>query len=323
MRNCHSILSKSTSFVGADARSGAEGLDCLKVLNEYELFSHSCGGKSQRKGYCSKESFRYVGDNDTNHEHDRLDNFVTDNDGHDQESHTKEDGDGRDDDNESVDLNGKWGLFGFSLGSKVGNRTNESSVTSPDANTTTGSFSALGTEEAGILGLEDGMCCWNLGSHEDLNGLTSEGSIVDLHLVGFEDNKIARDVLTTFDLDDVAGAHFSGSDSSLLATSDDVAHWRNEVLELGHHFGGLGSLLIGENSGNEHDGSEYNTKIEVGPISLIFLDNIGDDTEDCTGLEEEGEETSELVQEEAVPWDLLLLGELVVSVTLLEIFRAF
>jgi hypothetical protein len=92
---------------------------------------------------------------------------------------------------------------------------------------------------------------------------------------------------------------------------------------LGHHFGGLGSLLIGENGGDEHDGSEHNTKIEVGFVSLICLDAVSNDTEDCTSLKEEGEESSELVQEEAVPWHLLLLGKLIVSITGGEIFRTF
>ena len=193
--------------------------------------------------------------------------------------------------------------------------TDESSVTSSNADTKTRALSTLGTEETGVLGLKDGVGRGELRGHEDLNGLTSEGSVVDLHLVGFEDDEIAGDVLTTTDLDDVTGDHFSGGNSSLLSTSNDVTHRRNEILELGHHFGRFGSLLIGENGGNEHDGSEHNTKIKVGFIGLVSLNAVSNNTEDCTSLKEEGEETSELMQEEAVPWHLLLLGKLIVAIS--------
>jgi len=192
-----------------------------------------------------------------------LDNLVTDGNGEDEESNTEEDGDSRDDQNESVDLNGKRGLFGFSLRGKVGNLTNESSVTSPDANTESGTLSALSTEEGCVLGLKDRVCRVKLRGHEDFNRLTSKGSIVDLHLVGLEDDEIARDVLTTLNADDIAGDHVLGGALSLLSISDDVTLGRDEVLELSHHFGGLGGLLIGENRGNEHDGSEHNTEVEV------------------------------------------------------------
>jgi hypothetical protein len=278
-------LGESTGFVGADARGGTKGLDGLKVLNEHELLSHSCGGEGQRKGDSSEESLGHIGDDDTNHENDGLDNFVTDGNGEDQEGDTEEDSDSRDDEDEPVDLDGKRGLLGFSLRGKVGNLTNEGSVTSPDANTESGSLSALGTEEACVLGLEDGVRRLLLGGHEDFNGLTSEGSVVDLHLVGLEDDKIGRDVLTTLNLDDISRDHFFGGAFSHLAFSDDVTLGRDEVLELGHHFGGFGGLLVRENGGDEHDSSEYNTKVQIGSVSFIRLDNVSNDTENCTELE--------------------------------------
>jgi hypothetical protein len=240
----HSVLGKGTCLVGADARGGSEGLDGLQVLDEHHLSSHSLGGKSEGYSDGSKKSFWYVSDNNTNGENQVGDNIVVVDETEDEENDTKGHGDSRDDQDESMDLNGKWGLGRLSRGSKVSNLTDDGVVTNSEADTATFTSSAGSSEESNVLGLEDVLDWCKIWVDEDILRLSGKGSVVDFHLVGLENADIARDVLTTFDDNNISWDDLFGINGLLFSVSDNGSSWWNEVLELSHHFSGFGSLGI-------------------------------------------------------------------------------
>lgn len=61
----HPVLRKSSSLVGADGGSGAEGLDGFQVLDQAVLGGHALGSQGQAHGHSSEQTFGHVGDNDT------------------------------------------------------------------------------------------------------------------------------------------------------------------------------------------------------------------------------------------------------------------
>ena len=75
----HSVLSERAGLIGADARGGSESLDGLKVLNEDLLLMHALGSQSKGNSYGGEETLGHVSDNDTNGEHDHIDDGVLDN----------------------------------------------------------------------------------------------------------------------------------------------------------------------------------------------------------------------------------------------------
>jgi hypothetical protein len=310
----HSVLGKSTGLVRADAGGGAEGLDGLEVLDQDHLSGHSLGSEGKRDSDGSEKTLWDVGDDDTNGEHKVGDDVVLINETEDEEDNTEGNGDGRDDSDESFNLNGKWGLGGLSRGGQVSNLTDDGGVTNSEADTGSGTSSALGTEESNVLGLEDVWNCLSIWVDVDIKSLTGEGSVVDFHFVGLEDANIAWDVLTTLDEDDITWDDVLGLDLGLFAISDNVSNWWDEVLELSHHLSGLGGLHVGEDTRKEGNDGKDDTEPQVGSIFLIGLDTVTNEAEEGSEPKEEGEETGELVEEEAVPWDSLLLGESVHTV---------
>jgi hypothetical protein len=313
VRDSHAVLSKSTSLIRADARGGAEGLDRLEVLDEDHLIGHTSGSDSKRHSDGGKKTLGHIGDNDTDSE-DHAINDDESAEGNAEEHDTEDKGNTRDDMHESLDFVGERGLLDLSLGGKVGNGTNDSVVTSLDADTETLTLSALSTEEASVVGFHDEFVGLFLRLHENLKGLTSEGSVIDLHLVGLEDDDIARDVLATLELDEVTRHHVSSLNLSGSAVSNDRTHGRDEVLELSHHLSGLGGLHVGEDTSGKGDTGEYTTQEEVILGGLVFLDSIGNETEDGTEPQKEREETSQLLGEEAVPRKLFLFLELIEAI---------
>jgi hypothetical protein len=143
-----------------------------------------------------------------------------------------------------MDLNGKWGLGRLSRGSEVSNLTDNSVVTNSEADTSTFTSSAGSSEESNVFGLEDVLNWCKIWVNEDILRLSGKGGVVDFHFVGLEDTDVARDVLTTFDDDDISWDDLFGINGLLFSVSDNGSSWWNEVLELSHHFSGFGSLGI-------------------------------------------------------------------------------
>ena len=168
-------------------------------------------------------------------------------------------------------------------GSKIGDLTDDGGVTSSEADTSSFSSSAHGTEESNILGLENVLDWRKLWINEDVLRLTSEGGVVDFHLVGLEHADITWDVLTSLDLDDISWHNVLGIDLGISALSDDVSNRWDEVLELSHHLGRFGSLHVRENTGGERDSSQHDTKVKVRLVeTAVLLNTITNETEERT-----------------------------------------
>jgi len=240
MGDSHSVLGEGSCLIGADARGGSEGLDGLKVLNEHHLSSHSLSGQSKGDSHGSEKSLWHVGDNDTNGEDQVGDDVVLVDDTEDEENDTERHGDTRDDLDESLDLNGEWGLGRLGGRGQVSNLSDNGSVSCSETDTSTRSSSALGTEEGDVLGLENVVYGFKIWVNLDIFGLTGEGSVIDFHLVRFENADIAWNVFTTLDEDNITWNDELGVDLGFLAVSNDVGNWWDEVLELSHHLGRFG-----------------------------------------------------------------------------------
>jgi len=190
--------------------------------------------------------------------------------------------------------------------SQVSDSTDCGIITNLEYNTDTFTVRAASSEECDVAGLED-VVVLLVRPTKQLFGLTSEGSVVDLHLVGFEEDQVGGDLVTTLELNDIAWHKSSRLFLGEFAITFDLADLWDEVLEVFHEGGSLGRLRVGEDAGDEHDDGEHDTKVKVGLISLVLLDTVGDETEGCTEPEEQREEAGLLLQEKNVAGSLILL----------------
>eukprot|EP00976_Prorocentrum_cordatum_P096718 1190680-Prorocentrum_minimum.AAC.6 len=150
----HAVLGQGAGLVGGNHGGGAEGLDSLQVLDEHVLLVHALGGERQRHGHGGKQTLGHVGDNDTNHEHNVLDDVSAEGDADDEEGNAENDGDGRDEVDELLNLDGDGGVVGGSLRGETGNLAHGGVVggADDDADALTGGHD--GGEEAKVLRLQ-------------------------------------------------------------------------------------------------------------------------------------------------------------------------
>lgn len=172
VRSSHTVLGQSAGLIRTDARSGAERLDRLEVLDQDHLSRHSLRGKSQGHRDGGKQALRHVGDDDSNSEHHVLDDIVG-GEAEAEENDTEDDCDSRNDMDETLNLDRQRCLGGLSARCKVGNLADDSAVTGLDSNTLATTSGAGCTEEAAVLGLHDEVLTWCLGVHEDIEWLAS------------------------------------------------------------------------------------------------------------------------------------------------------
>jgi hypothetical protein len=191
--------------------------------------------------------------------------------------------------------------------------TNNSVVTGLEADTSTFSSGARGTEESNVLGLEDVLSWINLWVNLNIFRFTSQRGVVDFHLVTLENDYIAWDILTSLDLDDVTWNNHLGINLLWLSVPDNECYWWDEVLELSHHFSGFGGLHVREDTSQEDDGTKHNTQVQVGLILLVLLDTETDEAKEASCPKKKGEETGQLMQEDNVPWSTFLLLKSVVT----------
>jgi len=244
---------------------------------------HSLGGQSKRHSDSSEKTLGYIGDNDTDSENEVSDRIISVDETKNKEGDTQEKSDSRDDLNESLNLNSKRSLGRLGSLGEVSNETNDSVVTSSEDDTSTSSGSALGTEESNILRFEDVRGSL-LRDTEELFRFTSQRRVVNLHLIGVEQDSVSWDVVTTINLDKISDNKTLSGDLLPLAITAALSSSGDEVVEFIHKRGSLGGLLVGEATSNECDCGEHNTKIQVSFIIkvgvLFLLDTVSDETEE-------------------------------------------
>jgi len=72
---------------------------------------HALGSKSERHSHSGEQTFWYVGDDDTNSEHKVLEHTEALSETEEEERDSKNDSHTSDDENEALNLGGKWGLL--------------------------------------------------------------------------------------------------------------------------------------------------------------------------------------------------------------------
>jgi len=85
-------------------------------------------------GDSSKQTLRYVGDNDTNEEDDSVEPVVAEDESNDEEGNAQEDGHASDQVDEMVDFLGDGGFSSVQTGSQTSNTSHDSVVTAADDN---------------------------------------------------------------------------------------------------------------------------------------------------------------------------------------------
>ena len=83
----HHVLRKRARLVGADTAGRPERLHALQVLHQHALRGHAVCCERQRHGDRDKESLGYVGDDDSDHEHEVGDEVRADEAPHQEEHH--------------------------------------------------------------------------------------------------------------------------------------------------------------------------------------------------------------------------------------------
>jgi hypothetical protein len=188
--------------------------------------------------------------------------------------------------------------------------TNDCSVTSFNDDSKSNSLCALGSEETQVLCLER-IVRRLLNSSEKIFGFTSKRGIVDFHLIALDDSHISWDVVSALQSHQITWNETTSIDSFLVSVSDDHSARRDEILKLGHELSRLGSLHVGEDSGNNNHTSQHEAQVEVRRI--FSVNGKANKTEEGSEPQQETEEASHFVDEHAVPRHNALLCERVLA----------
>merc|ERR1712142_1236865 len=110
MSDCHPVLCQGTSLIRANGGCGTQSFYSFQVLNKAILGCHSLGSECQTHSHSSKKTLRYIGNNDTNQEHNSIQPMVSHNESNNEEGNSKEDSYGSNDVNEMGNFLGNWGF---------------------------------------------------------------------------------------------------------------------------------------------------------------------------------------------------------------------
>jgi hypothetical protein len=268
----HAVLRERSGLVGADAGCGAEGLDGLEILHKHVFLGHALGGEGKRDSDSGEETFRDVGDNDTDGEHKVGNKGVSMVHSESEEDPTESNSDTGDERDEALDLTGEGSLSGLSSLRKTGNQSDDSLVTSLDDNTVADTGGAHGSEEGHVVSLEDVGVVTTLAvdNTEKIVRLTGERSVVNLHLGGVEQNDVSGDLDTSLEVNVVTNSYLLRRDFLPLAVTGHFSNPGDEALEVVHERCGLGRLHVREDAGDEHNSGQHDAEIEIRLIFALF-----------------------------------------------------
>jgi len=286
------------------------------------LLGHTLSSQSEGDSHSAEQTFGHVSDDNTNGEHQVGNVVVSVSNTEQEEGDTEDKGDGADKLDEELDLNGEGSLDGLGDHGESGDESDNGVVTDLDDKTHTVTISALSSEETDVISFEDvfflvseGFTVLHVHNAEEIVRLSGERSVVDFHFSGGEQDDIGGDVVSSLELDEITDSDVLGSNSLVLAVSDDISHLGDESLEIVHERLSGRRLVEGEASGDEHDEAEHDTQVQVGLILLlVLLNSESEETEESSEPQKQGEDTGHLSDEQAVPWDGSLVGQFVGSV---------
>ena len=302
----HTVLRKRTRLVRRNHGGGTESFDGFEVLHENVLRVHALGRQGQRHSHGGEETFRHVGDDDTNHEDDVLDDRRAVRQTDDEEDDTESNGHDGDELNELLNLLGDRRVFVARFGGETRDLTHHGAVSGADDDTAAGTRVNDGGVEAKVGRLKRLRDDLTLGVERELRGavlrlgLTRERRVVNLELVRAHDANVSRHLVTVVEFDNVTRNEFPGINDDSLATADSLALLRNHILETFHNLLRLGLLQKGEGGGDHNDGEEDDTEVKVGLV-LFRVDGITDKAEHTATEEQECEKVGKLQQKLDVP----------------------
>ena len=211
-----------------------------------------------------------------------------------------------------------WGITRVNIGSKSGNTSHDSIITTSNDDTSGRTFNAIGGEKCQVLCFKD--CCCRVCVVTCLNNrlslvrwkanqmsylwfrFTSKWRVVNFHIWWLDDSKISWDTITAFDFNYITKDESSCQNSFLFTSTNSKGLLWDHVFEgfhncIGFRFLQISSLVviwgqdkvtylvILENTGDDNDSREDNTEIKV-IFGWIFIwdtfDWIGKETEDST-----------------------------------------
>mmetsp|Transcript_29783 Transcript_29783/g.50025 ORF Transcript_29783/g.50025 Transcript_29783/m.50025 type:complete len:1038 (-) Transcript_29783:437-3550(-) len=265
----HAVLGQGAGLVGSDDCGGTKGLHGLQVLHKYVLLVHTLGGKGKRHGHSGKQTFGHVGHNDTDHEHDVLDDTGSKHHADGEEGDTENDSNDGDQVDELGNLDGDRGVLGGGLGRETGDLSHSGVVGSSHNDTNTLAGCDDRGEEAKVLRLESSAD--SLGAHGSAIlglGLASQGRVVNLELTGLDEADIRGNLVTVVEGNEIAGDELACVYDDHLAGTGNVALLGDELRETLHDSLGLSLLEERESGGDHDDQEEHNSQVQVGRVLL-------------------------------------------------------
>ena len=302
----HAVLRERTRLVGGDDSRRTESFDGFEVLHEHVLRVHALGSQSQRHSHGGEETFRHVGDDDTNHEDDVLNNRRPVGQTDDKENDTERDGDDRNELDELLDFLRNRRVFTARFRGETSDLTHDGAIAAADDDAATGTRVDDRRVEAQVRRFERLRDDFTFGVDREFRRtilrlrLTGQRRVVNLEFVGAHDANIRRDLVAVVEIDDITRNELPGIDDDSLAATDRLTLLRDHALETLHDGFGLGFLQEGKRRRNHDDGEEHHAEIQVRLI-LFTIDGVTNEAKHPTPEKQEREKVRKLHQKLDVP----------------------
>merc|ERR1719232_64621 len=216
--------------------------------------------------------------------------MISKNESNNEKCHTKEDSHASDQVDEMSYFLSNRGVSSFQTRSQTSNTSHDSVVTNVDNHAFGGSFNSIGGEESQVLGFQ-GIIMGEFSATSLGLRLSSQGRVVNLEVPGLNDSHISWHSVSKLDLNDVTNGQFVSLDVNLFTVTNCKSILGNQILEGVHDLSGLGLLVVGEDTSDNHDSSQDNTQVQVIIWRLFIgrgLNSVGDKAKNGTNPQEHG-----------------------------------
>lgn len=131
-------------------------------------------------------------------------------------------------------------------------------------------------------------------------GFSSQGGVVDLQLHCLANSHVRRHSVSKLNLNDITEGELVGLDGDLFAVTKAEGILGNEILERLHDLGRLALLVVREDSGDNDDHSENDSKIKIVIWGLFVgpgLNGVSDEAKNGSKPEKESKASKEVLAE--------------------------